>query len=258
MRYFKTFTLLALVSIVVLDAQNVRAQEVPDPFEAYEGDQRSQPAENSSGDPVANSNSESANRNRADDWPNLELAVQEGQWQISTGMSFSFDRSTNELLSGNDITNSTYLFRLGFGFGHYLWDRILIEGVAQIMMRRLARDNNASSTEQDWLFQARAWYILPLSDRLGFLSGIALGGYVGSSSRQFSLDESNFNEETTTVGFASDLMAGAKYMVSDSTSLLMLLDFTWLLGSENVPSLDENLSLSSTHFGLSLGFTYTF
>ncbi len=245
--------LLGMVAILAASS-DVLAEDVPDPFVAYEQaeepDDDSAEARDAPPDPPPKAAEE-----RVD---SLEGLIAADTWQLSTGTSVSYDRSTNELLDGDDATNSTYLFRLNLGLGHYLLDRVLIEGTAGFMVRRLARQGGASSTEQDWVFQARAWYILPLTNRLGLMTGLGLGGYVGSSTRQFRTDETTLNEDTTTVGLAGDLMVGTMFTINDTDALRVLLDFTLLRGNEKVRSLDESLRVRASHFGLSLGYSHSF
>lgn len=254
LRWLTPFAAVACIFI----ATDARAQDVPDPFQAYEESEKP-PADNpKKADPGEESAPSPKPAETQTSIDRVDSATAEGNWQFSSGTSFSFDRSTNELIDGNEATNSTYLFRLDLGLGLYVWDRVFVEGTAGLMMRRLAREGNTSATEQDWVFQSRLWYVAPISQRVALISGIGLGGYFGSSTREVEIEGSTINEETSTAGFAGDLMVGPMYMLSDAAAFRVLLDFTWLVGREKVPSLDESLGVSATHFGLGVGYTHSF
>ncbi len=181
-----------------------------------------------------------------------------GRWVGTLGTAFSYNSSSNELLDGTTSTNSNYLVRGELGMGTMVVQQLEIALVGGVLLRRLSRENNASSTERDWLIQARANYIAPLTGGLGLGLGVAAGPYFGSSEREITVGTDVINETTSTFGLATDGNLGVVYGVSEHLQLRMMVNMTWLYGNESISSANADLTVSTTNLGLALSLGYVF
>lgn len=181
-----------------------------------------------------------------------------GTWLGTLGTTFAYNSSSNELLDGTTSDNSNYLVRMELGFGNMIVNQLEVGIVGGVLLRRLARENDASATERDWLIQARTNYIVPVTGGLGLGIGAALGPYFGSSSRDFQTTTGVVNETTSTFGVATDGNAGVVYGVSEHLQLRMMINLTWLYGTESISSANADLTVSTTNLGLALSLGYVF
>jgi hypothetical protein len=181
-----------------------------------------------------------------------------GTWLGTVGTTFAYNSSSNELLDGTTSDNSNYLVRLELGFGNMIVNQLEVGIVGGVLLRRLARENDASATERDWLIQARTNYIVPVTGGLGLGIGAALGPYFGASSRDFQTTTGVVNETTSTFGVATDGNAGVVYGVSEHLQLRMMINLTWLYGTESISSANADLTVSTTNLGLALSLGYVF
>lgn len=181
-----------------------------------------------------------------------------GTWVGTLGTMFSYNSSSNDLLAGGTNETSTYLVRMELGIGAMIIDQLEIGLVGGLLLRRLGRENNDSATERDWLIQARTTYIIPVTGGLGFGLGAAVGPYFGSSERDVVSTAGTINETTSTFGVATDGNLGVIYGVSEHLQLRMMVDLTWLYGSESIPSANKDLTVSTTNLGLGLSLGYVF
>lgn len=228
--------------------------QVPDPFNAYDAQSDGQNDTQSPPNKPATS-APTAVENPSID-PLYEV-LQQGRWTLTGMTAFSYDSTSNEFLDGRSVDNSTYMLRLDAGLGYNLFDGFLVDLVGGAVVRRVARESGASPAT-DWLIQARGRYTIPMSASVGLTTGLALGGYFGSSERDVQISGATINESTSTYGLATDVLLGFTYALSDHLSLHMLGNFAWFWGKESVPSADSTLSASSMHVGLTLGLGYTF
>ncbi len=181
-----------------------------------------------------------------------------GTWAGTLGTTFAYNSSSNELLDGTTSDSSNYLVRVELGFGNMIVNQLEVGIVGGVLLRRLARENDASATERDWLIQARTNYIVPVTGGLGLGMGAAVGPYFGSSERDFTVNTSVVNETTSTFGVATDGNLGVVYGVSDHLQLRMMMNLTWLYGTESISSADADLTVSTTNLGLALSLGYVF
>lgn len=235
-------------------------EDIPDPFEAYEGQstkEGTETASNSTSREGARSSSSSSATLPPEPVDALREQTRQGRWSMASSTAFSYDRSSNELLDGSTTTNSTYFARFDVGLGHAITNQLQVELVTGFLLRRLAREEGAAA-ERDWLVQARGFYTAPLTTNVGLGFGAALGGYLGSSERGVLIGSERINETTSTYGLITDALLGVAYAVNDTTQLRMLGNFAWLWGTESISSADANLSASTTRVGLTLGLVYAF
>lgn len=240
---------ISLIIIALSLSTNAMAQ-VPDPFVTYDAN-----AEKPAVAPVQPVTQVILPQNVTIN-PLYEV-IRQGNWTLSGMSAFSYDSSTNELINGTDLENSTYLLRLDIGLGYNIFDRFRVDLVGGAMIRRLARETGASPAN-DWLIQGRGKYTIPMNGSVGLTGGLALGGYFGSSEREVVVAGEVINETTSTYGMATDTLLGLTYALNQHLALEMLGNFAWFWGKESIPSADTTLSASSTHVGLSLGLGYTF
>ena len=181
-----------------------------------------------------------------------------GAWVGTLGTAFSYNSSSNELLDGTTADNSNYLVRAELGLGTMIVNQLELGLVGGLLLRRLARENNESATERDWLIQARTNYIVPVTGGLGLGMGVAVGPYFGSSQRDITIGTDVINETTSTFGLATDGNLGVVYGVSDHLQLRMMVNMTWLYGNESISSANADLTVSTTNLGLALSLGYVF
>ncbi len=205
-----------------------------------------------------NASSENASNEKAPKKGAIAQQTVGGTWLGTLGTTFAYNSSSNELLDGTTSDNSNYLVRMELGFGNMIVNQLEVGIVGGVLLRRLARENDASATERDWLIQARTNYIVPVTGGLGLGIGAALGPYFGSSERDVETTAGVVNETTSTFGVVTDGNAGVVYGVSEHLQLRMMINLTWLYGTESIPSANADLTVSTTNLGLALSLGYVF
>lgn len=256
----KRFTLSGWVGVAcgcgtLLTAGPVAAQDVPDPFEDYEGWTSDAPPALPAEEPAPAAPTQSAT---ADETSSVRLPLSAGTWSLGGRGMFAYTTSKNELLDGGDETNTTVFLRLTPTLATFVQDRLQVAGSVGLLRKSLARESGGKATENDWLIEATAYYFLPLSQRFALVPGLGLGGYFGSSDRTFSGNGQDISESTDTLGLAASAYLGAAYQMSPSWQIRSGLGITGLIGSETVASEDTTLSTSTMHFGVPVELYYTF
>lgn len=234
-----------------------QAASQPNPFEAHEDSQDTveeaadPPKEDKPADPPKVV-------------PRASRAFKKGGFSLGAGTLFSQTSTTNGLPEGGEINNTTLFFRLAPQLGYFVIDNLEVSLSAGLLTRELDRGGNDVAVENDLLIEATARYYVPLVERFALYADLGLGGYFGSSERLLSIPltegaaATTINEQTDTSGAAFLGAIGASYVLVDKVQLRAGLGFTGLIGSEDITSVGESLSVSTFNTGLSIGLFYLF
>jgi hypothetical protein len=257
-----TTKILLITACAALCFTSADAQAQPNPFEDYEGSQRTLPTgQRSSNGP---SNNQQANTKA----PPKALAVSVGekykQGNIRAGASgaFSYNSTNNEVSGGGEVANSTLFLLLAVQGGYFLLDNIEIGAQLGYMSRDFARGENETANSRELLALAQGRYHVPFSDRLSLAPVLGLGFYTGSSDRQITLllGEGNrlINEQTSTVGFALSAGIDFNYLLTEQLQLLIGVNLVGLVGTESSQLEDSSFFGTGFHTNLNIGLMYLF
>lgn len=186
-----------------------------------------------------------------------------GRGNIGFNSSLSFTSATNELEGGDTASNSTLFLLAAPKFGYFLANRIELAVQAGILMRRLQRGEDSSSTESAGLLDVGVNFNIPLNQHIALVPGLGLGGYLGGSSRPTTVvndqDEvQTVNESTSTLGLDLYGQLNLSYRASRKTTLIAGLNLHYLYGTERAESSEEALRVSTLNTSLGVGVAYTF
>ncbi|WP_158542309.1 outer membrane beta-barrel protein [Lujinxingia litoralis] len=192
----------------------------------------------------------------------LKSAFRAGRWNAGIDSSFARTSATNELPSGQEASDSTLFLRLDASVGVMVVKRLEVGANIGLLARRLNRDEAAAATETALTVQPMARYHMPMTDRFSTHVQLSLGPYFGGSSREVTVLEGTsareVEERTSTLGFMLSTGLGVGYRVSEGLQIRFGVDMTWLWGRESIATLDESLSVKTTHLGTSAGLRYFF
>lgn len=236
---------LAAAALVASAAASRSAHAQPDPFADYEAMK--------SGAPLP----------KVADEPQVPAAVRfpltPGTMMVGGRTAFSYTGTNNETAAGGEISNRTFLYRLTPTFSYLHQGKYLISGSFGLMGKTLTREGGARDGETDWLLEASLHYVVPISDRVAFLPGAGLGGYLGSSTKETAgANGITLKEETSTRGLAITLYANLAYQVTSNWQIRSGLALYGVTGSEKADSQPARLGSSAVHVGLPVELFYTF
>lgn len=247
--HFKMLMLVMCAAFVAALSAPDAALAQPDPFSAYEASQQPGVVQPGLGDLA----------------PSTPLA--KGTFTGGLGASYAYTRASNDLVDGGSATNSTLFMRLAPEVGYFIVDRLELSFSPGLLKRSLDRGKAGEASDSAWLFEAKARYHLPLTERFVVLAGLGLGGYVGGSSRTVTIQElkddgeivdRNLSESTDTSGFSLSGQVGAGYFFDPRIQIRVTFDLNWLIGSEKVSGVGRSLDTSTTHTGLGAALMYYF
>ena len=194
----------------------------------------------------------------------MERLTERGQVTLGVSTAFSFTRVANEKVTNDgDNVNSTFFLLLSPELGYFISDRFQITFDAGVLFRRLDRGDGETATERDWLLELGVKYFVPITSKVSFIPGAGLGFYLGSSTRPVAAtneagDLITTNEETSAFGIDLMGMLSLGYQVGERTIITGGLNLHFLAGSENIPSLDKRLGVTTLNAGLDFGINYFF
>lgn len=170
---------------------------------------------------------------------------------------FNLTNTTNEIADGEEVDNSTFFLRFSPRAEYYVVDNIPITLSMGVISRSLDR-GETSANEFDGLFTLGTGYNIQANRKFSFLLSVEAGGYLGSSSRSTTIGDQEVEESTDTSGFGFGGGIEPAYLFSTNAQLRGGIRYLGLIGSESVPSAEEDLSVTTHTVGLSLGFYYFF
>ncbi len=252
------FAAAAVGICATLVTLNVAAQ--PDPFDDYEKWKQEDTAP-----PPAAPGDGTENKDPKEPADTDEPAFQRNKGLFSFGGRgmFSYTGTSNEALTGPDLSNTTLFYRLSPAVGYFLTENIQLGASIGLLGKSIAREGDRNTTELDVLTEVTAHYVLPMGKRFALMPGVGLGVYLGSSDRPLRVEDSNGDvtetqENTSTFGVSGSLYLSVAYQLSKNVHLRTGLALNALIGTESVSSQDESLSSSTAHFGLPLELYYSF
>lgn len=197
---------------------------------------------------------------------NINDLVSQGNLGIGAGGTFNYTTSSNEqienTMAAGQVTNSNLFMLVAPEFGYFMSDRLQLAINIGFLLRNIQRDKDSSNAERNYLFTGGVKYHVPFTERFSFIPGLGAGFYIGSSSRPVQTTIENMptvvDESTSTWGFDMNGQLGFGYLVGDRTELTAGLQFHYLYGFENIPSVAESLSISTFNTGLNFGLFYYF
>lgn len=199
---------------------------------------------------------------------NINDLVSQGNLGMGASGTFNYTTSSNELINtqnkptGDDATNSNLFMLVSPEFGYFMSDRLQLAINIGFLLRNIQRDAENTNAERNYLFTGGVKYHVPFTERFSFIPGLGAGFYIGSSSRPVQTNiegvETIVDESTSTWGFDMNGQLGFGYLVGDRTELTAGLQFHYLYGFENIPSVAESLSISTFNTGLNFGLFYYF
>ena len=203
--------------------------------------------------------------------PGMNELTRAGQLGLGFSGSFNYTWLSNDTLndsltapSGATANNSTLFLLLSPELGYFFSDRAQITFGAGGLVRRLARTEEDSNTSTDLLINVGAKYHIPVTEVFTFIPGVGLGGYFGGSSRPVAIaatdtaDPIVADESTSTFGFDLNGQIAFGYLVGERTSLITGLQLHYLIGFENISSIDNSLGVQTLNTSLTLGVHYFF
>ncbi len=170
---------------------------------------------------------------------------------------FNLTNTTNEIADGEEVDNNTFFLRLSPRAEYYIVDNVPLTLSMGILSRSLDR-GDASANEFNGLFTLGTGYNIQANRKFGILLSVEAGGYLGSSSRSTEISGQNVEESTDTSGFGFGGGIEPAYHFSTNAQLRGGVRYIGLIGTESVPSAEEDLSVTTHTLGLSLGFFYFF
>lgn len=170
---------------------------------------------------------------------------------------FNYTTTTNEISSGEEVDNTTFLLRASPRAEYYVIKNLPIILNMGILTRSLDR-GESSTNEFDGLFSLGTGYNLQLNNKFSFLLSVEAGGYFGQSNRETTVGDQSIDESTDTQGFAFGAGIEPAYMFSSNAQVRAGIRYLGLIGTESVDSAAEDLSVSTHTVGISLGFMYFF
>lgn len=198
----------------------------------------------------------------------INSLVSQGNLGMGAAGTFNYTTSSNETLnasnrpSGQDATNSNLFMLVTPEFGYFMSDRLQLALNIGFLLRNIQRDEENSNAERNWLFTGGVKYHVPFTERFSFIPGVGAGFYIGSSSRPVQTTVEGMatvvDESTSTWGMDLNGQLGFGYLVGDRTELTAGLQFHFLYGFENIPSVSESLDISTFNTGLNFGLFYYF
>lgn len=197
---------------------------------------------------------------------NINDLVSQGNLGMGAGGTFNYTTSSNEQIENTvatgQVTNSNLFMLIAPEFGYFMSDRLQLAINIGFLLRNIQRDKDSSNAERNYLFTGGVKYHVPFTERFSFIPGLGAGFYIGSSSRPVQTTIQNMptivDESTSTWGFDMNGQLGFGYLVGDRTELTAGLQFHYLYGFENIPSVAESLSISTFNTGLNFGLFYYF
>jgi opacity protein-like surface antigen len=182
-----------------------------------------------------------------------------GSMMLGGRTAFSYTGTNNEVAGGGSVSNRTFLYRITPTFSYLYKDKYLLSGSFGAIGKTITREGGRRDGELDWLLEISAHYVLPISDKVAFLPGAGLGGYLGSSTKETSgAQGQSLTEETSTRGLAITLYANLAYQVMPNWQVRSGLALYGLTGSEKATSQPDRLGSSAVHVGLPVEIFYTF
>lgn len=257
-------TLLALVAGSAI-ASTATAQ--PDPFEDHEEGRMSPealPADEGDAPPLPEDGDTgpSVTPTPSPEEPGQygRYVVDQWRWSVGAITQFSYTGTTNEVLSGADETNRTLFLTVAPRVSLFVANKVEVALSLGLLSKLTARERRDSVAENNFFFEVAGHYHIPISDSsFAFIPGLGVGGYFGSSSRDFQLENGNvLDESTSTRGFLINGYLGVGYHASDSWRLRSGLTLGALFGTEKLKSLNQTLDASAAHIGLPLEVVYVF
>lgn len=253
--------LILACSAVTIGVTASDAVAQPSPFDAYEGKKQVEKTEQVN-NPVGTTPATAA----ACDCKGKELVMRaptsQGQFVLDVRTALSATLSGNETADGGSVSNATFFSRLSPGVGYFLRDNLEVGGSAGVMWRRIARDEDDSSTSRDFLLEARARYHHSLTPRFTLIPGLSLGGYFGRSERKLGVVQDGMatvvDETTRTSGAAATITFDAGYLIKEHVSINAGVGVIGLLGTERIGSLEERFRVTTLNSSLNLGLVYAF
>jgi hypothetical protein len=237
----------AVLTVVSLLSVSSVALAQPDPFADYEAIKSGAPLPKSTGE--GESTVPAAAR----------FPTTPGAMMIGGRTAFSYTGTNNETVSGGEVSNRTFLYRLTPTFSYLYQGKYLLSGSFGLIGKTLTREGGTRDGETDWLLEASVHYVLPISDRVAFLPGAGLGGYLGSSTKETAgPNATTVKEETSTRGLAFTLYANLAYQINPSWQVRSGLALYGVTGSEKAESQSQRLGSSAVHVGLPVEVFYTF
>ena len=196
--------------------------------------------------------------------PGMNKLTEAGQLGLGFNGAFNFTWVSNDTLEGGDPANNSTLFLLlSPELGYFFSDRAQITFNAGGLVCRLARTAESSNTSTDLLLGVGAKYHVPLTEVFTFIPGVGVGGYFGGASRpiQVTAEDGTIttaDESTSTYGLDLNGQLAFGYLVGERTSLITGLQLHYLLGNENISSLDRSLTIQTFNTSLNIGIFYFF
>jgi hypothetical protein len=182
-----------------------------------------------------------------------------GSMMLGGRTAFSYTGTNNEVPGGGSVSNRTFLYRITPTFSYLYKDKYLLSGSFGAIGKTITREGGRRDGELDWLLEVSAHYVIPISEKVAFLPGAGVGGYLGSSTKETtgSLGEA-LTEETSTRGLAITLYANLAYQVMPNWQVRSGLALYGLTGSEKATSQPDRQGSSAVHVGLPVEIFYTF
>lgn len=236
---------LASLSVLALSLSAGSAYAQADPFADYEAMKTGAPLPRAHGEDAASGEA--------------RIPTTPGAMMIGGRTAFSYTGTSNETINGTEFSNRTFLYRLTPTFSYLLQGKYLLSGSFGLMGKTLTREGGTRDGETDWLLELSAHYVVPLTERVAFLPGAGIGGYLGGSTKETGgLNGTTLKEETSTRGLAITLYANIAYQITSNWQLRSGLALYGVSGSEKADSQDKRLGSSAVHVGLPVEIFYTF
>lgn len=186
----------------------------------------------------------------------------EGSWSLGLDTMFNYTSATNDLPdNAGEANNSTLFLRMTPSLGYFIIDNLELSLAGGILVRQLQREGDDTSPESNLLLEFTARYFTPPYKGFAMFVGAGVGGYFGSSERSIPVGDGSgqvVNESTDTLGFSATGSLGASYIFRDNLQLRAGLAVSGLIGQETIPSLKEDLGVSTFNAGLNVGVYYVF
>lgn len=182
-----------------------------------------------------------------------------GSMMLGGRTAFSYTGTNNEVAGGGSVSNRTFLYRITPTFSYLYKDKYLLSGSFGAIGKTITREGGKRDGELDWLLELSVHYVIPISDKVAFLPGAGLGGYLGSSTKESAAAGGlAVKEETSTRGLAITLYANLAYQIMPNWQVRSGLALYGLTGSEKADSQPDRLGSSAVHVGLPVEIFYTF
>ncbi len=227
------------------------AGEAPDPFDDYDTSHPETPPVEAVATPTRPGR-EPAAPDAAD------LPWRRGQLNLAGLTTLSYAGSNSDLLDGSSQSNRNFFFRLSPHVGYFVLDQVELGASIGWLTKSINREGKTLSSEGDFLVEATASYVVPVSTRFALVPGAGLGFYTGSSSRLATVAGKQLDEQTSTRGIAFSLYPMLAYQITREWQLRSGLAVSLLYGSEKITSADTRLGTSAAYVSLPFQLTYIF